>query len=40
MAGFAWATFDFGTLIDLAWIPVAMALIVAARKAFRRDFLA
>jgi len=40
MAGFAWATFDFGTLIDLAWIPVATALIVAARKAFRRDFLA
>jgi hypothetical protein len=38
-AGFAWATFDFGTLIDLAWIPVGMALVVAARKAFKTDFL-
>jgi len=38
-AGFAWATFDFGTLIDLAWIPVGIALVVAVRKAFKTDFL-
>jgi uncharacterized membrane protein len=30
------AAFDFGTLIDLAWIPVAFAIIYAAGPAFRR----
>ncbi len=27
--------FDFATLIDIAWIPVALILIVAAQRAFR-----
>jgi len=30
------ALFDFGTLGDLIWIPVAFAIIYAARPAFRR----
>jgi hypothetical protein len=30
------AAFDFGTLLDLAWIPVAFALIYGAGPAFRR----
>jgi hypothetical protein len=36
--GFWLAAFDFGTLIDLLWIPVALALIVAARRAFNIRF--
>jgi hypothetical protein len=32
--GFVLASFDFGTLIDLAWIPLALVLVVAARRAF------
>jgi hypothetical protein len=32
--GFVLASFDFGTLIDLLWIPLALALVVAARRAF------
>jgi hypothetical protein len=30
------ASFDFGTLADLAYIPVALAVIRAAKPAFRR----
>ena len=33
--GFWLASFDFATLIDIAWIPVALILIVAAQRAFR-----
>ena len=33
--GFWFASFDFGTLIDIAWIPVALVLVVAAQRAFR-----
>ena len=33
--GFWFASFDFATLIDIAWIPVALILIVAAQRAFR-----
>ena len=37
--GFVLASFDFGTLIDLVWIPLALALVVAARRAFNTQFL-
>jgi hypothetical protein len=30
------AAFDFGTLLDIAWIPVAFGIIYAAAPAFRR----
>ncbi len=30
------AAFDFGTLIDLVWIPVAFGIVYAAAPAFRR----
>jgi hypothetical protein len=33
---FTFASIDFGTLLDLAFIPVAFVLIRAARPAFRR----
>jgi hypothetical protein len=33
--GFWLASFDFATLVDIAWIPVALVLVVAARRAFR-----
>src|SRR5260370_10271066 len=33
--GFWLASFDFATLIDIAWIPVTLILIVAAQRAFR-----
>lgn len=36
--GFVLASFDFGTLIDLVWIPLAIALVVAARRAFNTRF--
>jgi hypothetical protein len=36
--GFLLASFDFGTLIDLAWIPLALVLVVAARRAFNTRF--
>ncbi len=36
--GFVTAASDIGTLIDLVWIPVALALIVAARRAFNTKF--
>lgn len=32
------AAFDFGTLLDLVWIPIALALIFAARRAFKIQF--
>ena len=35
-AGFGYAAFDFGTLADLAFIPVAILIIRAAKPAFRR----
>ncbi len=38
VGGFWLAALDFGTLIDLVWIPVALALIVAARRAFNMQF--
>jgi len=36
--GFVLASFDFGTLIDLAWVPVALILVIAARRAFNTQF--
>src|SRR6266849_1948366 len=36
--GFVLASFDFGTLIDLVWIPLALALVVAARRSFNTQF--
>jgi hypothetical protein len=39
LTGFVLASFDFGTLIDLAWIPLALVLVVAARRAFNTQFL-
>lgn len=36
--GFGLAAFDFATLIDVIWIPVALALIVAARRVFNTRF--
>ncbi len=33
---FGYAAYDFGTLVDLAFIPVAMLIVRAARPAFRR----
>lgn len=30
------AAFDFGTLVDLVWIPVAFGIVYAAAPAFRR----
>ena len=36
--GFVLASFDFGTLTDLVWIPLALALVVAARRAFNTQF--
>jgi len=36
--GFVLASFDFGTLIDLVWIPLALILVVAARRAFNTQF--
>jgi hypothetical protein len=38
VTGFYYAAFDFGTLIDLVWIPVALSLIVAARRSFKTQF--
>jgi uncharacterized membrane protein len=32
------ASFDFATLIDIVWIPVSLALVVAARRAYSRAF--
>jgi hypothetical protein len=39
LTGFVLASFDFGTLIDLGWIPLALVLVVAARRAFNTQFL-
>jgi len=36
--GFGLAAFDFATLIDLIWVPVSLALIVAARRVFNTRF--
>jgi len=36
--GFLLASFDFATLIDVVWIPVSLALVVAARRAYNRAF--
>jgi len=33
--GFWLASFDFATLIDIAWVPVALILVVAAQRAYR-----
>ena len=38
IAGLSLAAFDFGTLIDLMWIPVALLLISAIRSAYRTQF--
>ena len=38
VAGLSLAAFDFGTLIDLIWIPVALLLIRAIRSAFNVQF--
>jgi len=35
-AAFGYAVFDFGTMADVAFIPVAFAIIAAARPAFAR----
>ena len=39
VAGFYWAALDFGTFIDLVWIPVALAVTLAARRAFNTQYL-
>src|SRR2546426_7781512 len=36
--GFILASFDFATLIDVVWIPVSLALVVATRRAYNRTF--
>ncbi len=36
--GFWLAAFDFGTLVDLVWIPLAIALVIASRRAFDKQF--
>jgi hypothetical protein len=36
VAGFGVASADFFTMVDLVYIPVALAIIIAARPAFRR----
>lgn len=38
LGGFALAAFDFGTLVDLVWVPVAIALVAAVRRAFGLRF--
>jgi hypothetical protein len=38
LSGLTLAAFDFGTLIDLLWIPVALLLIRAIRGAFSVQF--
>jgi hypothetical protein len=38
LAGLSLATFDFGTLIDLVWIPVALLLVRGIRGAFSAQF--
>ena len=38
LSGLSLAAFDFGTLIDLIWIPVALVLIRAIRGAFGVQF--
>ena len=38
LPGLSLAAFDFGTLIDLIWIPVALLLIKAIRGAFNVKF--
>jgi hypothetical protein len=35
VGGFFAASLDFATLIDLVWIPIALVLIVAVRRAYR-----
>lgn len=37
-AGFYLALFDFGTLIDVVWIPVALAIVQSVRRAFNVQF--
>jgi hypothetical protein len=38
LAGLSLAAFDFGTLVDLIWIPVALLLIRAIRSASNAQF--
>ena len=38
VAGLSLAAFDFGTLINLVWVPVALLLIKATRSAFGEQF--
>jgi hypothetical protein len=38
LSGLSLAALDFGTLIDLVWIPVALLLIRAIRSAFSAQF--
>jgi len=38
ITGLSLAAFDFGTLIDLIWIPVALLLIKGVRNAFNTQF--
>jgi hypothetical protein len=38
LTGLSLAAFDFGTLIDLVWVPVALILIKAIRGAFGIQF--
>jgi hypothetical protein len=37
-AGFALAISDIGTMVDLMWVPVALAITKAARRAFNVKF--
>ncbi len=38
VGGFALAAFDFGTMVDVLWIPIALLLITAVRRAFNVRF--
>ena len=38
VSGFGLAVLDFGTMVDLVWIPVALVLVVAARGAYNIQY--
>jgi uncharacterized membrane protein len=40
LLGFALAVFDFGTLVDLVYVPVAVAVLIAVRKILNTNYLA
>jgi uncharacterized membrane protein len=40
LIGFALALFDFGTLVDLVYVPVALTVLIAVRKILDTKYLA